>query len=161
MKQNEYLPLEDISTSLRDHLDRAWVLLNDLSVNPDTYQYLYAALDLRFFIERLLSLILSVTSDHELSKRQTKLYRPNDFEREISLEKLNQLVGCIGDSDTYFPVLNFSEINEIYGKIGNYLHAPYTKFSEIQDEKSKLAFESVVLSAYKYLEPYVVYEYFE
>jgi len=158
MSQNEFPPLEEVHTSLKANLDRAWLFLNDLTINPDTRSYLYAALDLRFFIERLMSVLLRLSHDGSLSKTKSKLYRPKDYEKQINLELINNLIATIDLQGKSCPAIDINNINRIYGKLGNYLHAPKTEFSVIDDEEWKLTLEAEVLSAYDYLKPYAVYE---
>jgi hypothetical protein len=80
--------LFELYRSFSDFLDRAWVLLNDITVSLDTHSYLYAALDLRLGIERLLSITLMLISNSSINKSQKLLYRVNDF--VVELNKIDQ-----------------------------------------------------------------------
>jgi hypothetical protein len=83
--------LFELYRSFSDFLDRAWVLLNDITVSLDTHSDLYAALDLRLSIERLLSIILMLISNSSINKSQKLLYRVNDFVVELNKIDKNYL----------------------------------------------------------------------
>lgn len=161
MPDNTFPPLEDLDNSLEGLLDSAWLSLNDLTINPYTRYYLHTALDLRFFIERLLSIALKISTDGKLSKSKSKIYRPNDYGKSISIEKVNEAISRLNKKELTFPNLDIRELNSIYGQLGNYLHAPKSDFAIIDDDEWKTTLESAVLSAYEYLKHYKHYDYLE
>lgn len=156
---NEQEELFELWKTFGSYLDRAWVLLNDISMTLDTHSYLYAALDLRLSIERLLSTLLKIVSDKELTKKQKSLYRVKDFIHEMQKENSDYEKDIKAKIDNYLSdshkgnieIPDINKLNELYGILGNILHLGDSSDSYIIDNIKLEKIEHIVLSSYEYL----------
>ena len=151
MTETEYPPLEDVWMDRASILDRIWVHLNELTINPDTRLYFYCALELRFCIESLFLELLARLKDGKLTSRDLKTYRPTDFVQRlehVDSDFLTQASDQIG-----FPITpdDLNRLLKLYGQVGRYLHLPKEPFILTDQEDWKGGLEEFVLNASKYL----------
>jgi hypothetical protein len=157
--------LFEIYRNYSDLLDRAWIILNDITVTLDTHSYYYAALDLRICIERLLSIVLIIVHKGEISKNQQKIYKVKEFIKEIekaefpystSIKLLNSKAHK--KFGKKFKEIDFGKLNTHYGKLCNILHLNNSLVFYIDSQEDLVTIEQVVLRAYEYLDNYRDYE---
>jgi hypothetical protein len=157
-----YPPLEDVFFDTSACHDRVWVILNELTVVGDTPQLLYAALELRFMVERLLRDVLMTVSFKALSRRQLDFYRAKDIVAELRRicpdftlrwEFLTLVYGATGLREP-FPSLDLDELVSRYGKLGDFLHAPRAPNWLMDNPDWKERLEVCVTGTYQYLAPY-------
>lgn len=157
--------LFELFRNYSDFLDRAWILLNDISVSLDSHSYLYAALDLRFSIERLLSIHLILVSRNNINKSQNSLYRVKDFVTELKkidndyLLSIKEIIDKIENANCIkLPTIDFKKLDILYGQLGNLLHLNDLRVFYIEEKDKLDNIEQIVLGAYKYLEQFRDYE---
>ncbi len=151
--------LYELWKTFENYIDRAWILLNDISISLDTHSYLYAALDLRLSIEKLLSMLLSIVSERELTKKQKSLYRVKDFIQEMQKENSDyekdlktKINNHLSDSDQKnVEIPDIKKLNELYGILGNLLHLGDSSDNYIAENTKLERIEEIVLSSYEYL----------
>lgn len=93
---------------------------------------IYAALEYRMCIERILFEYLIVMRTKNLSKSMEKLYRIHDLRKAIlTLEpdfilKIDFTNLCMQAADLpgEIQVPDLNKLDQLYGRLGNYLHAP-------------------------------------
>ena len=149
--ETDYPPLEDVWMDRACILDRIWVHLNELTVNPDTRLYFYCALELRFCIESLFFELLARLKDGRLTSGDLKTYRPTDFLQRLERvdpDFLSQASNKIGFTVT--PE-DRDRLLRLYGQVGRYLHLPKEPFIHTDQEEWKGTLEELVLDASKYL----------
>jgi hypothetical protein len=146
-----YPPLEEVWMEPEAILDRVWVHLNQLTVNPDTVLYFYSALELRFFIEALYFRLLLAARKGAPARRDMKAYRPLEFVTLLAEAEPDWLASVAPTAGVRLTAGDLIRVNEIYGKLGAYLHLrrePY--FLEDQAEWL-LGLETLVGDAFEYL----------
>ena len=121
----------------------------------------YAALELRFAIERLCFeyLVLLTYKKRPLSKKEKKLFRPEDILKRIEKEEpyLNKMLPFINEIfrlhglDSHVEPLDAQWLKTSYGRLNNFLHARKEPLSD--DEKQE--FFQFVHESWKKLYPYV------
>ncbi len=121
----------------------------------------YAALELRFAIERLCFeyLVLLTHEKRILSKKEKKLFRPEDILRRIEKEEpfLNKKILFVNEifrlhgKDSHVEPLDTKWLKMAYGKLNAFLHA---RKEPLKDEE-KQAFFQFVHESWKKLYPYV------
>lgn len=150
--------LFELDRSFKGFLDRAWINLNDISVSLDTHEYLYAALDLRLGIERLLSILLMTISIHNGDNPKKSLYRVKHFVQamknidinyEAKLEEI--LITARAIHNLSFPKIDIRELDKIYGKLGTILHLNDFEVFYIETQEQLTDIEQLVLESYDYL----------
>lgn len=165
MKQEELDNLFELHKDLNAFLDRAWGTLNDITVSLDTHSYFYAALDLRFTIERLLSLTLVLISNAKINKSQKSFYRVKDFilefkkidiNYETRLQELSTRLRI--EQSINIPIIDFNKLDTIYGQLGNLLHLNDLRVFYIDDKIELDKIEHTVIKAYEYLNQFRGYE---
>ena len=112
------------------HFDRCRGLLSEAS---DVSSVFYAALELRFCIERLCFeyLVLLTHRNRKLSKTELKLYEPKAvFKRIIDefphFEKAVGFINAVFESDGVdmrMAVPDIDWLQTVHGRLGNYLHS--------------------------------------
>ena len=153
-----YPELEDVWIDPESILNRTWVLLNDLTINPDTRLYFYSALELRFFIESLYLTMLVEFKSNIIEKKDLKIYRPKDFDRvliDIDTNYFNEANKKFGWS---LSRKNINSMNEIYGILGVILHLPKEPFFMQSHNNWKIDTESTILDAFKNLSNLIGYK---
>lgn len=151
MAAEEYPPLEDVWMDRECILDRVWLHLNDLTVNPDTRLYFYCMLELRFCIESIFFELLLRLKEGQLTNSDLKSYRPVDYInklRQVDADFLQQASEHIGFSLDHDDIRNLARL---YGQIGRYLHLPKEPFIIDDQTKWKETIEDFVPDAFKYL----------
>lgn len=158
MSDHNFPDLEDVWMEPYNILDRTWLLLNDLTVNPDTRNYFYCALELRFFIEAVFFTLVAKFKNGALAKKDFKVYRPKDYHKVLSnIDNKYYLIAC----KELGWILNKGEINKLsqtYGVLGSVLHLPKTPFLEEEHDDWKLDIEGTVLDSFKYLKTIIGYK---
>jgi len=151
MPESEYPPLEDVLMDWESILGRVWVHLNELTVNPDTMLYFYAALELRFCIESILFELLARLKKNKITNRDLKIYKPKEFAailRQVDPDFLSKASIDLGFA------INKNDLNKImrlYGQLGRCLHLPKEPFILEDQEEWKNTLEELVGYTYKYL----------
>jgi hypothetical protein len=151
-----YPPLEEVWMEPEAILDRVWVHLNQLTVNPDSVLYFYSALELRFFIEALYYRLLLAARKGEPTRRDRKAYRPLEFAALLAETDSDWLVSVAPAAGVRLTVGDSIRLNEIYGKLGSYLHLPREPLVMEDQTEWLLGFEALVEAAFEYLHSLVV-----
>jgi hypothetical protein len=148
----EYPRLENVELDRRGLLSRAWLNLNDLTVNPDTHLYFYTALDLRFYIESLFLELLSAIKGETLTSRERTIYRAKDFAGLLAA--MDEPIDVLAVSAFGAP-LSDTEVQELvvaYGKLGAFLHLPKAPYFSSDQCAWKETAEAFIGSTYQFLE---------
>ena len=124
------LPEEIYDVTASGHLGRA-VLLRDRFIKINPMQFgLYAALELRNAIERLLFEYLVLIHGEKISKNLEKEYRADSLSRRIEavepelqkkIEYMNLMLRAVDMPLAVVP--NLDALSNLYGCLNNYLHA--------------------------------------
>ncbi|MCP5002543.1 MAG: hypothetical protein GY941_01125 [Planctomycetes bacterium] len=133
--------------------------LNAAACDLNVENYFYAALELRFLIEHVLSDTIRAVSREKLSQTQAKQYRAKDLTNTLSrvcpdFEPRWKFLGKVVKlqmPEVEVPIIELHKLNRIYGSLGAYLHRPMTEFSVIRDNDWKDRLESTVLVAFETL----------
>jgi hypothetical protein len=152
----DYPPLEEVWMEPEAILDRVWVHLNELSVNPDTMLYFYSALELRFFIEALYFRLLLTVRKGEPMRRDMKAYRPLEFATLLAEADPNWLALAAPKAGVRLTSGDLIRVNEIYGRLGAYLHLPREPYFLEDQNQWLLSLEALVGDAFEYLHSLVV-----
>jgi len=151
MIDNEFPPLEDVWFNRQEILDRVWMDLNDLTVNPDTRLYFYSCIELRFFIEQIFFELLRRLKKGHLTKRELKIYRPKEYAwvlKDIDSDFLKATGTELGFTITKADLL---KLLKLYGQLGHYLHFPKQVILSRDQEPWKSEIEQFVYETCEYL----------
>lgn len=124
------------------------------------YSLLYASLDIRYLIEKIMDVYFVLVND-SISKNEAKQYKPDDRIRlikkyEAYLDKKIEYIKIIGEIENNeilrnqkIPNLNILSVN--YGKINDYLHLP--KEPEKKQDNSEWWFNllELLVNTYNYI----------
>jgi hypothetical protein len=151
--------LEDVWMEPGAILDRVWVHLNTVTVNPDTVLYFYCALELRFFIEALFFELLMRARRGQPTRQDRSLYRPRDFDRALSAlhpDYVSEATRAMGWDITPSTI---EHVRHLYGRLGALLHLPKEPRLVDDQHEWKGAVERTVLQAFHDLRVIVGYGY--
>lgn len=155
----DYPILEDVWMEPEAILDRVWLHLNELVVNPNTVLYFYGALELRFFIESVFFTITKKLREETLTRKDKKLYRPKDFDRILTQLDSNYMIVAAEEIGWDLEPSIVEEMNELYGRLGNILHLPKTPLIQSDQNDWKLDVEQLVIDSFEFLRRIVGYKY--
>lgn len=145
-----YPPPDEIKLDRRALLDRAWLHLSDLKLDPDNYLYFYVALDLRFFIESLLMDVLSGASGESLGSSEKNAHRANEFVQVLEMDGAS--VAEISKRSLGFSIAadELRELVILYGQLGALLHLQTKGMADQTSWQGRI--DQFVGDAYKSLE---------
>lgn len=149
---DDYPPLEDITLDRYSLLNRAWLNLNDLTTNPDTYTYLYTALDLRFFIESLFLELISTAKQGALSTRDRSTYRAKEYVALISRMGESIESTSLKAFGITISQKEAGDLVTMYGKLGSFLHLPKSPYFSDDQTGWKNHAEIFIADCYQFLE---------
>jgi len=147
----EFPPLEDISMDRCVILDRVWIHLNDITVNPDTQLYFYSALELRFAIESIFFELLSCLGSGEVPSHNSKtpdLKKFIEMLEDVNPELLPRAGEHLGFTITSDDV---NRLTHIHGNLDRYLCFPRELLFLKDQEDWKKSLEASVLKGFEYL----------
>jgi hypothetical protein len=114
------------------YLTRAIINIARFIKEEDIKFAFYAALELRNCIERVLFEYLIILKDSGLSKHDINSYKPQDLINkinevepnvEIKFKFIELILKKRVNQEHYVVIPDFNKLNELYGKLGNFLHA--------------------------------------
>ena len=156
------MKLRQIDMNYKIDAESHWFRCKELLDNStDIRGIFYAALELRFCIERLCFeyLVLLTLHKRELSKSELKLYGPKELFTRIQndspyFEKMVDFVNAISKAcgkKMHMEIPDVGWLQETHGKLGNYLHAQKEEMAFDQKNKFVDFVHSSCLDIEKYL----------
>ena len=147
----EFPLLEDILMDRCAILDRVWIHLNDITVNPDTQLYFYSALELRFAIESIFFELLSCLGSGKVpshNSRTPDLKKFIEILEDVNPESIPSAGEHLGFTITPDDV---NRLTHIHGNLDRYLCFPRDLLLLEDQEDWKKNLEASVLNAFEYL----------
>lgn len=130
-KADQHIQVQGYSADSSAYYARARRCYDEVAKTGKAEPMIYAALELRNCIERLLFEYLVLLGHDRITKAQAKAYRPTEIKDyilaiepdfDIKMRFTGLITQALTGSGVY--VLNLVDVSQLYGRLGAYLHAP-------------------------------------